>query len=167
MKAINIFLLAAAIMPYSSLAKNLEAHVHGSVNLDIATEKTQILVMLKSPAESFIGFEYKAKTNKEINLVKKVKNQWNNGLLKLLGNNAIKNCKITKSSWYQKFDSKNHSTIFAESYIKCNKLVKGKKLKISLKKIYKNIKQIHLQLIREDGTVINKKYTKEIFEISL
>ena len=66
-------------------AKGLGAHVHGSVRLDIAVEKNQLLVLLNTPAESFLGFEYKAKTKKEKDLVKKVKNEWEKNLLSYLG----------------------------------------------------------------------------------
>ena len=75
MRALIIFSLLmslSAVIPSVGFAKkNLSAHVHGSVHLDIATDKNQLLVMLKSPSESFLGFEYKAKSKKEKALVKK------------------------------------------------------------------------------------------------
>ena len=46
-------------------AKSLGAHVHGDVYLDVATDKNQLLVMLRTPSDSFLGFEYQASTNKE------------------------------------------------------------------------------------------------------
>lgn len=148
-------------------AKNLEAHVHGSVHLDIASEKNELLIMLKSPSESFLGFEHKAKTKEEISKLNSVKTQWSKELINFIGPNVLKDCKISKSNWVQKFSGKNHSSIEAESYISCSKPLRGRTLEVSLKKQFKNIQKIHLQLIRDDGSVVSNKQTKETFKIKL
>jgi hypothetical protein len=157
-----VFLL---FISQSALAENLSAHVHGSVHLDMATNKKQLLVMLKSPSESFVGFESKAKTKKEKAKIKKAKSKWTKNLLTYLGKN-LSDCKITSSTWKQKFEGKAHSSILAEAYIDCEKKVAGRELNINFSSSYPNIKTIHTQLLRENGSVINKKY-KNDFKIKL
>ena len=148
-------------------AKSLDAHVHGDVYLDIATDNKQLLVMLKTPSETFLGFEYKAKTNKEKKLVKDTKEEWNNNLLNFLGKSISKSCNIDKSNWEQKFSGKNHSSILAESYISCSKPLKRLSIQVSFKSKYKRIKSIKVQLLRENGTTLSKKYSSNKFKINL
>lgn len=166
MKYIFKILLTISILTCSSRAKNLGSHVHGSVHFDIATDKNQILVMLKSPAESFLGFEYRAKTKDEKMFVSKVKKDWKENLMTYLGKKNLSDCKISKSSWKQTFQGKLHSSISAESYIDCKNPVKGRVLNVSFNSSYPNIRSIHLQLLREDGSVLKKEYQKD-FKIKL
>ena len=161
------FLILQLLLSLNLWAKNLQAHVHGSVHLDIATDKNQLLIVLKSPAESFLGFEYLAKTPAEKALVKKLENQWKSELFNNLGAETLKDCKITKASWKQKFSGKSHSSILAEAYIQCENPLKNRLLHISFKKSHNRIKIIKLQLIREDGSVLNKEYAKENFSVKL
>lgn len=148
-------------------AKNLGAHTHGVVSLDMATEKNELLVMLNSPAESFLGFEYRPKTKLEKEKIKAAKDDWNKKILSFLGAKNLSDCKILNSSWKQEFGSKNHSSIIAESNIKCKKSLKGRSLKVSFKERYANIKKINLQLIREDGSVKSETYKKATFTVDL
>jgi hypothetical protein len=120
-------------------AKSLGAHVHGLVNLDIAIDKKQMLVMLKTPSESFFGFEYKAKTTKEKLLVKQVKVDWTKNLLNYLGKDNLQDCKISSSEWVQKFNGKYHSNIIAEAYINCTNPLKSRSLSISFKQNYNDV----------------------------
>lgn len=145
----------------------LGAHVHGLVNLDIAIDKNQMLVMLKTPSESFLGFEYKAKTAKEKAMVEHIKVDWNENLLNQLGREVLKDCRIASSDWRQKFNGKLHSNIIAEAYINCAKPLKKRLLSISFKESYKNIISIDLQLLREDGSVVNKTYKDKKIKINL
>ena len=160
-------LILQSLLSLNLLAKNLPAHVHGSVQLDIATDKNQLLVVLNSPAESFLGFEYPAKTLLEKDLVEKIEHQWKSEIFNYLGARTLKDCKITRASWKQRFSGKNHSSILAETYIQCKNPLKKRSLQISFKKNYKRIKAIKLQLMREDGSVLNKEYTEETFSIKL
>lgn len=147
--------------------KTLSKHVHGEVSLDLAVDGKELLILLKSPAESFLGFEYKAKTKAEKEKVSQLKKDWKENLSKILGLEAIKGCKTTSSKWEQKFESKSHSSIVAESYFKCKENLEGKNLKISFKDKYKNIKKIHIQLIRENGSVLSKEFKDKIIKINL
>ena len=165
---VKILILALqSLLSLNLWAQNLQAHVHGSVRLDMATDKDQLLVMLNSPAESFLGFEYPAKTESEKARVKKVKQQWESDIFSYLGVQALKDCKITKASWKQEFSGKSHSRIVADSYIRCESSLEKRSLEVSFKKAHNRIKKINVQLIREDGSVLNKEYAKETFAVKL
>ena len=141
-------------------AKSLPAHEHGSVKLDLAVDNKTLLVMLNSPSESFLGFEYKAKSKKEKRLLEEVKTDWNKNLLNFIGTKELKSCRITKSSWKQKFTSSSHSNIVAESYIDCPNKLSGKKITLKLMSKYQRIKKIHIQLIRDNGSAESKTFKK-------
>lgn len=161
------FLILSLLLTQSVFAsKNLSAHVHGSVNLDIATDKKQLLVMVISPAESFLGFEYKAKTTEEKKIAQKAKNDWSNNIISYLGKDALKDCSIGSSKWEQHFEGKSHSRIEAEAVINCKELLSNRSLKIKLKSNYPRIKLIKLQLLRDNGSVENKQFSND-FEIKL
>ena len=162
-----IQLIICTLLSTNVLAKDLGAHVHGAVSLDIATDKKQLLIMLNSPSDSFLGFEYQAKSKTEKELLEKVKSDWTKKIINYLGSQSLEGCNITKSNWKQKFNGKNHSSIEAEAYIKCESSLKGRILEISLKKNYNHIKEINVQLLRDDGSAVKQKQTKEIFHIKL
>ena len=150
----------------SYAAEQLGAHVHGSVGLDMAAEGKQILIMLKSPADSFLGFEYKAKTKKEKALVKSVKATWMKNALSLVGGEALIGCTQGQSQWNLKLEG-SHSEITAEAYFNCNSNVAGRKLSVNLKEKYPRISTIHLQLLRSDGSALNKKIKSKKYIIKL
>ena len=161
------FLFLKLLISVNLYAKNLSAHVHGDVHLDIATDKNQLLIMLKAPSESFLGFEYKAKTNKQKELVKQIKEEWDTNLFKNLGASSLKDCSVEKSAWKQQFSGENHSSILAESYVRCSRPLKDRFLEITFKKNYNRIKSIKLQLLREDGSVLSKRYIDSVFKINI
>jgi hypothetical protein len=166
MKKIAIVFLIFFSPKLTLAKKNLSAHVHGVVSLDVASDKKQLLVMLNTPSESFLGFEYKARTKAEKDVVLQVKNEWIMGLISYLGTDVLKDCKVSKSKWEQHFESKVHSRIEAEAYIDCNNILAGRTLSITFSSKHKSINVIHLQLLRENGTVLSKKFNKD-FEVKL
>ena len=159
--------LSVCLLTLPAKAENLRPHVHGVVDLDIAAENNQILIMLKSPADSFLGFEYKAKTKKEKALVQSVRKTWKTELLNILGIKKDSGCKVSSSDWKQEFQGETHSEIIAESIVECPKSVASKTLSISLIKKYPKIETIHLQLISHDGKTTSKKMKDDIFKINL
>lgn len=156
-----LFLVAIAFPPTIFAAKNLGAHVHGSVGLDIAVEGNQILVMFNGPSESFLGFEYKPKTKEEKKKLEDLKVSLDKNLLKIIGTQQLGNCSQKIEKIEQFFQGEKHSEIRLEAYIKCKTDVKGKSLEVKLSQYYPNIRNIHIQLIREDGSVLNEESEKE------
>ena len=145
--------------------KHLKAHVHGKVKLDITADKSDLLVEMESPAESFLGFEYRAKTPEEKALVAKVKEDWRGHAFRHFS--PLDDCKIVKSHWKQKFSGKRHSSIVAGIHIRCPESMKKRKLSVSLKKRYPSIDEIHLRLVGEGGLSRKKEFSTPEFQIPL
>lgn len=152
-------LLTAALFILSQNVFALGAHVHGLAGLDIASDKKQVLIMFKAPGFSIFGFGHLPKTQQEKTIFKKIKKSWKNNedLFVLKG----VNCKIKSSDLSSDFSGKNHSEVNAELTFICDKEVKGTELKIQLMKNWSGVKEIHLQLLREDGSVESKKIKKD------
>lgn len=70
-----VFTLAVLLLPFKSVSESLSAHVHGVSELMIAIENDEIEVQLISPAMDIVGFERKAKTDKEVIAVNSAKSQ--------------------------------------------------------------------------------------------
>lgn len=167
MKKRHLFLSLILLFSLKALGSSLDAHVHGYVNLDIAVDKKELLIMLKTPAESFLGFEYKAKTLKEKQKLEEVRKSWLKDLKVNLGEVALKNCTQKDSKWKQVFMGENHSQIEAEAYFSCKKLLSGKTLLISFKRDYKRIQKINLQVILDNGKIIAKEFSDDIIKIQI
>lgn len=151
----------------ATAAKSLEAHVHGALCLDIATEKNDLLIMVKSSAESLLEFEHKAKSKEELETLGKVKDLWGEKITELFGAKTLEDCKITKSDWQQKFSGKPHSTIFIEAYLSCKTPLQKRELEISIIENFRRVKNISLQLMREDGTVYKETHSDKRFKLRL
>lgn len=156
--------LAVLILFFSQHVFALGAHVHGFASIDIASEKKQILIMFKTPGFSAFGFGHKPKTKKQKAVFNKVKKSWvqNENLFNLKG---VK-CKIES----KKFDVKyigSHSDVSAEMTLNCDKDVSASELQINIIKNWENIKEVHLQLLKSDGSVLSKKFKKSEYKIIL
>jgi len=125
--------------------KGLGAHEHGAIKLEIAVEGKSIEVDLDGPAESFIGFEYAPKTDKEKKAFKDAEALWTKDLLtKLFVLDKKLGCTSSEVSFKQEMDedhnkgakkeSGTHSDIEAEAKIVCAPDLKGQKLTVAEKK---------------------------------
>jgi hypothetical protein len=145
---------------------SLDAHVHGAISLDIAVDKGEVLIMVKSPAASFLGFEYKAKTKAEKEKVKKVKDFFTKTPQKIFEGDSLKSCSVTSSDWKQSFHGKSHSSVYSEIYLKCGEKISGAKVKLALFKVFPLIESIQIQVMSEKMN-ISKKIHNNKFVISL
>lgn len=143
----------------------LGAHVHGLAGLDIATDKKQILVMFKSPGFSVVGFEHKPKTKEQKEKLSLIKKQWLKNQNLFLFKNL--KCNIKSKDFKVLYTGKSHSEINAEMTLECDKEVKGHDVKLMLMQTWRSIKEIHLQVLREDGSVVSKKIHEKNYSIQL
>ena len=144
--------------------KNLPSHVHGKAELDISIEKNDLSVEIHTPAESFLGFEYRPRTAKEKATVVTAKIDWTKNFLKFFG---LTDCKVLKTHWRQEFTGKHHSAIFAGGYIRCPKPLQGRELTVSLKKYYPAIDKMRVRLVGTDNLSKQKDFTTPTFKLSL
>ena len=146
----------------------LGAHEHGTIKLGMAVEKNIVDIDLDGPTESFISFEYLPKTAKEKKIFADVENQWKNKLFELISFDKKLNCKITEASFKQIIDEKAgakkeegvHSDVEAKAKITCASDLAGSSVEVALKKHFKNIKKLTVEVI--SGETKSVEITKPV-----
>jgi len=88
--------LTLLIKADASTANQYSAHIHGHAELTIAIDNNNIDLKLITPAESLLGFEYKAKTANEISKVVALKKHLSKHVNVIIFNNS--NCHTTHSN---------------------------------------------------------------------
>lgn len=154
----------------------LGAHEHGSIKLEVAVEGKQIELDIDGPAESFLGFEYKPKTEKEKKAFKDAQELWTKNLLtKILVLDAKLGCSLGEVKFEQEIDNDHHekgkkeagvhSDIEAEAKINCAQDPKGSMATLSLKKHFPHIKKLQIDLVGSETKTIN--VTKDVEQFKL
>lgn len=156
----------------------LGAHEHGTIKLGMAVEKNIVDIDLDGPTESFISFEYLPKTAKEKKIFNEVKDLWEKKVLSLISFDKKLDCKITESSFKQVIDEKEtaeeqakikdpkkkeegvHSDVEAKAKITCNGDLAGTDAQVSLRKQFKNIKKLTVEVI--SGETKSVEITKAV-----
>lgn len=145
--------------------KSQDAHVHGALKMEMAVEGKSIELDIDGPAESFIGFEYAPKTDKEKKVFLDAKDLWTKELLpKLLVIDPKLGCKITEATFKQEIDG-SHSDIEAKAKIACDNDLKGQNLRVSLKRYYPHIKKLVVDLVGTETKSIEIKTDSEVIKL--
>ena len=89
--------LLLTLPSHHATANELDAHEHGSANLDIAIDNNIIEMKFESPAVNIVGFEYATEDEQQLLLIKQAKNNLSNfdTIFQLAGDAS---CQIVKSS---------------------------------------------------------------------
>lgn len=154
------YFILLCISLFSLMSYGLDAHVHGVVQVSIAVEEKQILLMLKSPAESLLGFEYRPRTKTEKEKITNLKMLLTKKVHTLFKSSKLESCKIASSDWKHSYSSSSHSSIYSETYLNCRSKLNGEKLEVTLFEMFPRVKVIHLKII-SDKNIVNKKITNK------
>ena len=162
---------------------SLGAHEHGSIKLGMAVEKNSVDIDLDGPTESFISFEYLPKTENEKKMFNDVKILWEKHFLELVTFDKKLNCKISEASFKQIIDEKEtaeaqakikdtkkkeegvHSDIEAKAKISCSREIAGTNVQVSLKKQFKNIKKLTVEVISTETKSVEITKPVQSFKI--
>jgi hypothetical protein len=160
------------VMSIYSLAKENTrqlAHVHGLSKISVAIEKGKMVIELKSPAVDLVGFEHKAKTEYDINNVKKVQIQLehNSDMFVLTGgscelintfidlSNLINDINSAVPHQHHKQSNKENNTgnthqeITANYYYHCEKTPELSSITINVFQLFPRVKNIQSMWITE------------------
>ena len=183
MKTLFFILTLVTSLHIIAAEKSLGAHEHGSIKLGMAIERNVADIDLDGPTESFISFEYIPKTAKEKKIFTDVKNLWEKKILELVTFDKKLNCKISEASFKQVIDEKEtaeeqakikdpkkkesgvHSDIEAKAKITCLSDLAGSEVQVSLKKQFKNIKKITVDIISGETKSIEITKSVQSFKI--
>ena len=174
---LNLDNLAVLIFASPVLAESsLSAHLHGHVNLNVASDVKTIFFEVHSPSQSFLGFEHRPKTDQQKNQWASVKNQWEKKTSELFQIKSSLACKVTQAHIEMHFEEEerhhhhdvenkkheeeSHNETKHHSHGE-NELLKGKHSEIKGEAIFLCNREIKdLQLV-----VRLKKYFPKIEEI--
>lgn len=157
--------------------KGLGAHEHGSIKLEMAVDGKTIELDIDGPAESFIGFEYAPKTDKEKKTFTDAQNLWKKDLLtKLITLDAKLGCSIGEASFEQEMEDHDekpagkkeagiHSDIEAKAKITCAQDPKGSTVSVAIKKYFTRIKKLQIDLVGSETKTINVTKAVEQFKL--
>ncbi|NOT79970.1 MAG: DUF2796 domain-containing protein [Bacteriovoracaceae bacterium] len=184
MKTASMIALVSLLISSNSFSNehghSLGSHEHGSIQVGIAIEGSSAEIDIDGPAESFLGFEYAPKTSKEKKIFKDFQTKWTQNLESMIAFDKQLNCKVTEASFEQEVEKEEvesktkanekkesgvHSDIEAKAKITCAKNISGSMLTISLKKVFKNIKKLTVEVVGADTKKVEITQAVQSFKI--
>ena len=141
---------------------SLDAHVHGLSVINVVQEKNKVLFDVEMPGFDTVGFEYKAKSQKDKDLVK-------NALIMLKNPDNLftipseADCKISNNS-STILEEKNHTEFRAKYEYNCSNITKFSSITFNIFDSFKNSKDLELNVIGTKSTTKHKinKFTKKL-----
>ncbi len=158
-----IFLVLLVNLSSAVAATSLKSHEHGLVSLEMAVEADQIEVSLDGPMESFLGFEHAIKSKADQKAWDLAKNNWTNNFFEIFKFDPKIKCEQISSDFKSEDEKAGHADLIASKKIKCNANLKGQKVSIRIKKFFKHMDKIKLELISDKPqSILIKENNKEI-----
>jgi hypothetical protein len=149
----------------------------------MAVEKNIIEIDIDGPAESFLGFEYLPKTAKEKKLFSDLETKWTKHLETLITFDKKLDCKVNEASFKQVIDEKEtaeeqaklkntkkkesgiHSDVEAKAKLTCSSDLNGSEVTISMKKTFKNIKKLSVEILGTETKSVEITKPVQVFKI--
>ena len=141
---------------------SLDAHVHGLSIINVVQEKNKVLFDIEMPGFDTVGFEYKAKSQKDKDLVKNALNMLKNPV-NLFSIPSAANCKMSNNS-SSILEEKNHTEFRAKYEYNCSNITEFSSITFNIFDSFKNSKDLELNVIGTKSTTKHKinKFTKKL-----
>ena len=141
---------------------SLDAHVHGLSIINVVQEKNKVLFDIEMPGFDTVGFEYKAKSQKDKDLVKNALNMLKNPD-NLFTIPSAANCKMSNNS-STIIEEKNHTEFRAKYKYNCLNIAKFSSITFNIFDSFRNSKDLELNIIGKKSTTKHKinKFTKKL-----
>ena len=141
---------------------SLDAHVHGLSIINVVQEKNKVLFDIEMPGFDTVGFEYKAKSQKDKDLVKNALNMLKNPV-NLFSIPSAANCKMLNNS-STILEEKNHTEFRAKYEYNCLNITEFSSITFNIFDSFKNSKDLELNVIGTKSTTKHKinKFTKKL-----
>ena len=141
---------------------SLDAHVHGLSVINVVQEKNKVLFDVEMPGFDTVGFEYKAKSQKDKDLVKNALNMLKNPV-NLFSIPSAANCKMSNNS-STILEEKNHTEFRAKYEYNCSNITEFSSITFNIFDSFKNSKDLELNVIGTKSTTKHKinKFTKKL-----
>ena len=141
---------------------SLDAHVHGLSVINVVQEKNKVLFDIEMPGFDAVGFEYKAKSQKDKDLVKNALNMLQNPV-NLFSIPSAANCKMSSNS-STILEEKSHTEFRTKYEYTCSNITKFSSITFNIFDTFKNSKDLELNIIGKKSTTKHKinKFTKKL-----
>ena len=149
--------------------KSLESHEHGIGNMNIAQDKTKILIEFELPGADIVGFEHEAETKEDIKIVKNalsVLSKYEN----LIELSPDANCSIENSK-VDILHEGTHGEFRSQYILDCKNIDKIQSIKLIYFDAFPNSKELKVSIVSDkkaDSLVAkrdnNKLSTKGYFD---
>ncbi len=126
MKTFSSILIALLLTHLNVFAKEKtkQAHTHGGAKISLAMDGTKGKIIFESAAHGVLGFEYKAKSKKDLQTVADAKKDFTDNFKKMFMLEEYLNCQYTPVKIEQVIEKKgSHSDWVAEFDIACDKSI--------------------------------------------
>ena len=141
---------------------SLDAHVHGLSVINVVQEKNKVLFDIEMPGFDTVGFEYKAKSQKDKDLVKNALNMLKNPA-NLFSIPSAANCKMLNNT-STILEEKNHTEFRAKYEYNCSNITEFSSITFNIFDSFKNSKDLEFNVIGKKSTTKHKinKFTKKL-----
>ena len=141
---------------------SLDSHVHGLSVINVVQENNKVLFDIEMPGFDTVGFEYKAKSQKDKDLVKNALNMLKNPD-NLFTIPSAANCKVSSNS-STILEEKSHTEFRAKYEYACSNITKFSSITFNIFDSFKNSKDLELNIIGKKSTTKHKinKFTKKL-----
>ena len=141
---------------------SLDAHVHGLSVINVVQEKNKVLFDIEMPGFDTVGFEYKAKSQKDKDLVKNALNMLKNPA-NLFSIPSAANCKMSNNT-STILEEKNHTEFRAKYEYNCLNITEFSSITFNIFDSFKNSKDLEFNVIGRKSTTKHKinKFTKKL-----
>ena len=160
--------LMLTISAHHAIASELDAHEHGSANLDIAIDIDTIQMSFHSPAVNIVGFEYATDDKQQLLLIKQATDSLSNvnAMFSLVGNVSCQTVKVS-TNWltdheeeheghedvHDEAPSSEHAEFIAEYELTCKQLSNLTAIEVNLFDFFPAIADLDVQMIYAGGQV--------------
>ena len=163
--------LMLTLPAHHAIAIELDAHEHGSANLDIVIDTDTIQMSFHSPAVNIVGFEYATDDKQQLLLIKQAKDSLSNvnDMFSLVGNVSCQTVKAS-ANWLTEHEEKHddhegheeehdetpsseHAEFIAEYELTCKQLNNLTAIEVNLFEFFPAIADLDVQMIYAGGQV--------------
>ena len=163
--------LMLTLPAHHAIAIELDAHEHGSANLDIVIDTDTIQMSFHSPAVNIVGFEYATDDKQQLLLIKQAKDSLSNvnDMFSLVGNVSCQTVKAS-ANWLTEHEeehddhegheeehdetpSSEHAEFIAEYQLTCKQLNNLTAIEVNLFDFFPAIADLDVQMIYAGGQV--------------
>lgn len=146
MRALVTLALLIAVPALAAKTHKHEAHVHGAGEVGVAFDKEKGKIDFKSAADSVVGFEHVAKSEKDKQRQAEALKKLEENIVAMVAFDSALGCKITKDELGVTQQGK-HAEVKGVFSVECSKPVLGSTITFDFRKTFPGLKDVQVLLL--------------------